>query len=439
MPREAFAALVAEFEERVLPRPTPRAGRLPGLPGKADALVGMRRVGKTWRMYQHMRELLARGVARERLLYVNLEDERLSVQASELSELTDAWYARRPDVVTQEQWLYLDEVQNVPGWERFVRRLLDQGNVHVLVTGSSSKMLSAEIATSLRGRALATEVLPFSFAEVLTHAGISAPSTWPVGPSERARLIYAFDAYFESGGFPEVQGLDATMRRRVLQEYIDVAVLRDVIERRRVTQVRALRWLVRRLLANPAGRYSANRLHRDLRSQGIAIGKDAAHELIAHIEDAHLVYTLPLWTASAARRQSNPRKAYPVDPALSRTAAFAKPDDFEHRLENLVYLELRRRGIAELGYLDTPSGFEVDFCGRDAEGALRLVQVCARLSDPETRDRELRALEAGMADQGVGDATLVTLYDEEHVRLPSGTVRVVPAWRWLLEGERAPS
>lgn len=343
MSREAFATLIAEFEERDLPRPTPRAVPLAGLPGKADALVGMRGIGKTWRMDQHMGERLDRGVARKRLLYVNLEDERLNVQTSELSQLMDAWYARRPDVATQEHWLYLDEVQ--------------------------------------------------------------------------------------------VQGLDAPVRRRVLQEYVDVAVLRDVIERHQVTQVRALRWLVRRLLANPAGRFSANRFHRDLKSQGLAIGKDTVHELLSHVEEAHLVHTVSLWTASAARRQSNPRKAYPVDPALSRTAAFAKPDDVGHRLENLVYLELRRRGFVELGYLDTSQGFEVDFCGRDAKGNLRLVQVCARLSDPPTRHRELRALDAGMTELGVDHATLVTLYDEETVRRASGTVRVVPAWHWLLEAE----
>lgn len=435
MPRDAFATLVAEFAERALPRPTPRAVPLAGLPGKADALVGMRRVGKTWRLYQHMGELLDRGVPRHRLLYVNLEDERLSVEAADLSELTDAWYARHPDVPGQKHWLYLDEVQNVPGWERFVRRLLDQANVHVLVTGSSSRMLSAEVATSLRGRALTAEVLPFGFAEALLHQGIAPPTAWPVGPAERARLAHAFATYFEGGGFPEVQGLDAGLRRRILQEYVDVAVLRDVIERHRVTQVAALRWLVRRLLANPAGRFTANRLHRDLQAQGVPVGKDTVHELLAHVEDAHLVYTLPLWTASEGRRQTNPRKAYPVDPALSRTAAFAKPDDVGHRLEDLVYLELRRRGLAELGYVDTVSGFEVDFCGREPGGSLRLVQVCARLDDPDTRRRELRALEEAMGELGVAQATLVTLDDDERVRLRTGEVRVVPAFRWLLEGE----
>lgn len=190
---------------------------------------------------------------------------------------------------------------------------------------------------------------------------------------------------------------------------------------------------MRRLLANPAGRFTANRLHADLKSQGFAVGKDTVHELLAHVEDAHLAYTVPLWTSSAARRQSNPRKAYPVDPALSRVAAFAKPEDLWHRLENLVYLELRRRGLAEVGYLETSRGFEVDFCGRTPEGEVRLVQVCAHLEDPETRARELRALDDAMQELGVDRATLVTLHDDETVGLSGGEVRVVPAWRWLLE------
>jgi len=432
MSREAFAALVAEFEERVIPRPTPRSAALADLPGKADAIVGMRRVGKTWRLFQHMWELLDRGVPRRRLLYVNLEDERLSVEASDLSSLLDAWYARYPDVLSGERWLYLDEVQNVPGWERFVRRLLDEREVRVLVTGSSSRMLSAEIATSLRGRALTTEVLPFGFAEALSHASISAPDRWPAGPEGRARMSHAFERYFETGGFPEVQGVDGLLRQRILQEYVDVAVLRDVIERHEVTQVAALRRLVRRLLAHPAGRFTANKLHRDLRSQGLSVGKDTVHGLVAHVEDAHLVYTLPLWTPSPARRMTNPRKSYPVDLALSRTAAFAKPDDVGHRLENLVYLELRRRGFRDLGYLDTRDGHEVDFCGRAPDDALHLVQACASLGDAATRARELRALASGMAEVGVDRATVVTLYDEEVIRLDGGEVRVVPAWRWLL-------
>ena len=435
MGTEAFAALVAEFEERVVPVPTQRTAALADLPGKADALVGMRRVGKTWRLFQHLHARLDAGVPRSHLLYVNFEDERLSLDGAELSGLLDAWYARHPGVVDAPHWLYLDEVQNVPGWERFVRRLLDERRVRVLVTGSSSKLLSTEIATSLRGRAVATEVLPFSFREALAHAGEGVPAVWPVATRARARLVRAWGRYEVSGGFPEVQTLEPALRRRVLQEYVDVAMLRDVIERHAVTQVSALRWLVRRLLANPAGRFTANHLYRDLRSQGHSIGKDAVHALLAHLEDAHLVHAVPLWTANLGRRQSNPRKAYPVDPALSRTAAFAKPEDAGHRLETFVYLELRRRGLQEIGYYETAQGFEVDFCGRDAQGRLRLVQVSTDLSSPEARARELRALQAAMAELDLTEALLVTRDEAGEHEGPAGRVRVVPAWAWTLQDE----
>lgn len=434
---EIWARLVAEFEERTLSSPTPRTTRLADLPGKADALVGMRRVGKTWRLFQHLLEQQEAGTPRSHQLYVNLEDERLDVTGAELSGLLDAWYARFPEVIDAPHWLYLDEVQNAPGWERFVRRLLDEGRVRVLVTGSSSKLLSTEIATSLRGRAIATEILPFSFFEALRHAGEPAPAKWPVGTRARAKLRAAWRRYFETGGFPEVQGLDAAMRRRVLQEYVDVALLRDVVERHGVTQVSALRWLVRRLLANPAGRFTANRLHRDLKSQGFGIGKDTVHELLAHLEDAHLTYAVPLWTPNAARRQTNPRKAYAVDPALSRTAAFAKPEDVGHRLETLVYLELRRRGMQEIGYYETEDGYEVDFCARDPEGHTRLVQVSHDIGAPSTRSRELRALESAMQELDVDEALLVTNDEEGEHHGAAGLVRIAPAWMWALQGRGA--
>jgi predicted AAA+ superfamily ATPase len=437
MASDLFGAWVADFQARSLPSITPRTVSLPLLRGKVDALVGMRRVGKTWRVYQQLAQLLDDGVPKERLLYVNLEDERLvGVGAEDLGGLLDAWYARHPSALDGERWLCLDEVQNVVGWERFVRRVLDQGDVRLLVTGSSSRMLSEEIATSLRGRALSTEILPYSFAEALLHAGQVPPTAWPPSTAERARLVHAFGVYFESGGFPEVQGLDAALRRRVLQEYIDVALLRDVVERHEVTQVHALRWLVRRLLAHPAGRFTSNRLYRDLKSQGLKIGKDAVHQLVEHVEDAHLLYTVPIWAASFGKRRANPRKAYPVDPALARTVAFAKPEDVGHRLETLVYLQLRRRGCAEVGYVETASGYEVDFCSRSADGTIALTQVCAELGAEgnSTRERELRALDEAMAEMGLDEATLVTLREEEHVRLARGAVRVVPAWRWLLEG-----
>lgn len=434
--QDTIEALVAEFDATELPQPSPRETTLPALPGKADALIGMRRAGKTWRMYQEIRERLRTGTAPGQLLYLNFEDERLpAVEGTDLHRFVDAWRRRHPDAIGKPLSLYLDEVQNVPGWESFVRRMLDRGDTRVVVTGSSAQLLSREIATSLRGRALPTEISPFSFREALTFGGDALPDAWPPGSDQSSLLHARFDAWLRAGGFPEVQGLDGRTRVRVLQDYVDVVVLRDVIERHGVSNVEALRYLVRRLLSAPAGRFSVNRFYNALKSQGRKVSKDSLYASLAHIEDAFLVFTLPIDHRSEAVRTANPRKAYPVDPGLAVAHSFSAAKNTGHLLETAVYLELRRRGYT-CGYVKTRSGFEVDFAARRRGlGDERLVQVCADATEPSTRDRELRALNEAMEERGLPEGLLLTMGETDTVEVEAGTVRIRPVWRWLLEPE----
>jgi uncharacterized protein len=430
---ELFDALIADFQERELPRVTPRALSLPRLPGKADVIVGMRRSGKTYFLYQQIQELLASGVDRGRLLYLNFEDERLlPLAAADLSRIPEAFYRRFPSSREQLCWFFFDEIQNVPGWETFIRRLLDNEKVALVLTGSSARLLSREIASSLRGRSLSTEILPFSFAEALRHEGVEPPESWPPGAKARSLLEHRFERYLESGGFPEVQAISEDLRARVLQEYIDVVIFRDVVERHGVDNLPALRYLERKLLASPAGRFSVSKLFNDLKSQGMRVGKDTLYEYLAHLEDSFLLFTTAIASPSARVRQVNPRKCYPIDPGLAAAVSFRASADTGHLLESAVYLELRRRGRS-LAYVATKSGYEVDFLAEDRMGSRELVQVCADLENPATRQRELRALEEGMQETSCERATLVTLREEGSAEMAGRQVRTVPAWRWLLE------
>jgi predicted AAA+ superfamily ATPase len=188
----ALAHRVAEFEVAELPTPTPRSTALSDLPGKADAVIGMRRVGKSWLLLHRMHELMARGVPRNRILYCEFEDERLAgLRAEHLGLLEEAFFTRYPESRDQECWFFFDEIQEVAGWEKFVRRQLANNKRHLTVTGSSARLLSREIATSLRGHALTTELLPFSFGEALLHAGIATPGRWPVVGTQRAKIEHA--------------------------------------------------------------------------------------------------------------------------------------------------------------------------------------------------------------------------------------------------------
>ncbi len=432
---KAFAARIAEFEAADLPAPTARTATLASVPGKADAVVGMRRVGKSWLLLRRIHELLATGVPREQILYCEFEDERLAgVTAEHLGLLEEAFFARYPDSRDAECWFFFDEVQEVPGWEKFVRRLLANRKRRITVTGSSASLLSREIATSLRGRALTTELLPFSFAEALTHQGIALPSRFPVAGTHRSKLAHAFERYLAVGGFPEVQTFLPDIWRRTLQSYQEIAVLRDVAERHAISNLPALRFVVRRLLRSMASKTSAHAMHQDLRSQGIALGKDRVYELCAWLEDAFLVFFLPLRDHSERRRQMNPRKVYAIDHGLVRACVPAASRDIGHHLENIVYLELRRRGSV-LGYHLTKAGHEVDFVFEGAAGRRELIQACAELSDAATLEREVRALRDAVAETGIDIATLVTLREERRIDVDGVEIRVVPAWQWLLQSE----
>lgn len=418
--------IVADAHARPLPPLTQRRAKLPWLPRKVDAIVGMRRSGKTWLMFQRMRELVESGTPREDLLYINFEDERLGeIAAAQLSKIVEAHYRRNPAGRARPGALFFDEIQLVEGWERFVRRLVDSETAHVCVTGSSAKMLSREIATSLRGRALTTELFPFSLVEVLEHRGIQAD---PRPPARiRSTIEHAASEYLRSGGFPEVQTLDEPTRVRVLQSYLDVAILRDLIERHAITNPVALRRFVRQLMNAPACLFSVHKLYDDLKSQGLTVSKDSLHAWLEHVQDAFVFFAVPIHTSSERVRQTNPRKIYAVDPGLVTACARRGSADTGQLLETSVFVELRHTS-PELAYVRTPSGYEVDFVTPSA-----LVQVCASLDDPATRERELRALREAMSALGRDEATIVTLTADEEIRVPEGAIRVVPLWRWAIE------
>jgi predicted AAA+ superfamily ATPase len=417
---------------------TRRDARLPDLAGKVHAVIGMRRAGKTSFLRQLLDERRAASPS-ERSLYLSFDDDRLAdLGLDQLGFLLEEFYRRHPglrgrDTVT---WLF-DEIQLVPGWERFVRRILDSEKVEVVVSGSSARMLSQEVHTSLRGRGLATVIRPFSFREFLRHRGeepAAEPRRWEA--AERSLVERRFRDFLREGGFPEAQGLPAALRIELLQGYVDTVLFRDVVERYGVTQVAALRWLVRQGLRNPGGGFSVHRLHLDLRAQGLAIGKDAVHALLGHLLDAFLLSAVPLASESERQRNSNPRKLYPADPGLIKAFDASGRANLGHALETAVLHELERRR-AEVGYVKTEGGLEVDFLARHPVDGEELVQVCADPSAPETLGRELRALEAAAAEHPRAARRLLVLDRDALARVSAPEVEVQPAYEWLLAAPEA--
>ena len=430
-----FTEKIVDAQTRPMPATTRRDVWLPQVQGKALAVIGMRRAGKTTFLWQLMAQRHQAGTPREGMLYFSFEDERLEgLQSTDLDRLVQTYYRLHPQWRDQRRAaFFLDEIQLVPGWETFARRLLDSENIDLYLSGSSARMLSREVASSMRGRALEAVVTPFSFREMLRHIGHEPAQEWQKLPkAAQSQLAHDLDLYLQQGGFPEAQGLDTRSRHALLRNHVDVVLLRDVIERHNLSQPQVLRWMVQQLLGNAAGSFSINKFHADLKSRGVAVSKDTLHQLLAYLEDAFLLSSISIQSSSVRQKQVNPRKVYPVDTGLIALFDKSGKANTGHALECTVLHQLQRSG-AEVGYVHTPAGFEVDFHARYPDGQQALIQVCAGVSNQDTLNREVRALQDAQQQWPQAQAQLIVLG-----AMPSGLrgpadIHIIPAAAWLLQ------
>lgn len=403
------------------------------LRGKAQAIIGMRRAGKTYFLQQCLADRMKAGVARDRLVYFNFEDERLGdLKAQALGTIIEEYYRQFPHYRHRVEVTWcLDEIQRIAGWERFVRRILDSEVVEVFLSGSSARMLSREVATSMRGRAMETVIAPFSFREFLRSRG------WPESTpnllsssAERSALRAHFDTYLAIGGFPEAGAFaDARARVTLLQGYVDAVLFRDVAERHAISNLVALRAFVRQLLRNPATLMSVSKIHADFRSRGIPASKETLLAFLAHLEDAFLVFTQPVADRSERRRQVNPRKLYLADHALAAAFSPAAGLDRGRLIENLVACELARVS-RDLAYVKTASGLEVDFLATDFEGKRQMIQSVSDVSSRTTWEREVKALVE--ARKEIPDASALIVVEDMPPYPPPQGVQVALVQQWLL-------
>ena len=221
-------------------------------------------------------------------------------------------------------------------------------------------------------------------------------------------------------------------RIRILQEYVDVVILRDIVERYQVSNILPLRTLIRHLLATPATLFSVNKFYNDLRSQGLACGKNTLHDYFEYLKDAYLIYPVSIHSRSERTRRVNPRKVYVIDTGLANAFLHRPQSDQGRLLENFVFMELRRKGLA-IEYYRTANGLEVDFLATDHRDAQTLYQVSLELRDEQTRKREVRALVTAMQETGIKAAKIVSLDTREQIETDAGVIDVVPAWLWALQ------
>ena len=428
---ETIKSIILDFQEIRLETGVPRRLRIETVRGKAAVCIGVRRAGKSTYLFQVIQRLLDSGVPRQNILYLNFFDDRLhSLRQDNLGLIAEAYYSIYPEKKNSETvYCFFDEIQAAEGWEPFIDRMMRTEKCEVYLTGSSARMLSKEIATQMRGRALSWEMFPFSFREFLDYKGIESEGA--LSTKKRLLVQKAFDEYWETGGFPEIAGLPRHLRIKTHQEYFHTILFRDLVERHDVSHPRAVTDLAHRLVDNAASLYSVNSLTGYLKSLGHKVPKSAVSDYLEWFEDAYFLFTVRIFDASAARRDTNPKRIYCVDQAMVTSVSSGILVNSGHLLENLVFTALRRL-YPEIYYHKTRAGREVDFIVPARGRPRKLVQVCESLAEPHTRKRETAALSEAMAELDLKTGTIVTRNEDERMNVEAGTIEVVPAWRFLL-------
>lgn len=424
MNKETLKYVLTQTTTRPLPQAVRRALELPLDSGKVVTLVGIRRSGKTYLLFATMQRLESQGVDRRRLLYLNFEDDRLlPIQTGELDLILRAHEELYPEVAGQRKWLFFDEVQRVPDWETYLRRLHDTEDVSLFVTGSSSSLLSRELATGLRGRSIAYEVFPLSFGEFLAFRGLQHE---PYSRVSESRMAAAVEEYLQTGGLPEVVLADEPIRPRILKEYLDLVFYKDLVERYGVGNPLVLRLLLRHCLGHPAALFNVHKLYQDFRSRGIGLSKDTLYSYLGYLEESFVLFSLPVADRSLRKQAVNPKKLHPVDWALAYPMVVEPTLDVGRKLETAVFLHWRRTR-EDLAYLG--GDHEVDLVV-NPDAPEHLINVAFSTSSPEAWAREIRALERATPVFPRAARTLVA-HEYGSLQPPAG-IQVTPAWQYLL-------
>lgn len=414
--------ILRQFVERALPPCKPRELIIPTGTGKIVGLSGPRRSGKTFLFFDAIQRLVGQGVDRRQIVYLNFEDDRLyPITAGDLDLILRCWHEVFPEVAGRHKYLFLDEVQNVTGWERWVRRLGDTEDIEVFVTGSSSRMLTRDLATALRGRSITLEVFPLNFREYLSFRGVEVVQ---YNADNESRLRHELELYLLWGGFPEIVLADETLRPLILEEYGSLMLYRDVVERYGVRNEKLIRELLRHAFRNTASLLNVSKLHRDFTSQGFAVSRNTLFEYLGYLEDSFLIFLVPKQEASLRKQAHNPKKLHVIDTGLIAAFQTFPSRDLGHKLETAVFLENRRRRKDLFYYIN---GSEVDLC--DGNGEF-FVNTCWNLAEPETVRREKAAMAFGSTRWRKAKGRL--LFHEYSPAKKQEIPGALAAWRYLL-------
>jgi len=413
--------IIKDFHTASFPKVHKRNLDVPLNLDKIITIIGPRRAGKTFYLFQLMIQLEGMGVKRNQFLYINFEDERLELEG-QYDLIVTSYLELYPEVLMENCYLFFDEIQELKKWEKYIRRLYDTVTKKIFISGSNSRLLSRDIATALRGRTLSFELLPLSFAEYLQFRQIDGSDTWST--RNTSIIQHAFNDYLAWGGFPELVDMNEKYKLKTLQEYFNVMIYRDLIERYDIKSVHMLKYVLKRLISTFTKEYSVNKIFNELKSKGESISKTSLYELMEQILSVYMVTIVEKYDQSVVKREMSNRKIYLYDTGM--TAVTRLSEDLGKILENIVFIHLLNMN-ARVFFIK--NAWECDFIAISGQETLA-IQVTHQLN-PMNIKRELKGLET--AKKQISNCKPLLLYfeKEQSLNLPD-IYTYQPIWLWLL-------
>ena len=431
MVKDTIKSLIVTKQKEI---PFPMMERDDELPLNSQSIVtvvGVRRCGKSSRMQLTINTLVEKGLSPEAVLWVGFDDERLAeMTVSDLDEVLEAYRELYPTQDLKDVYMFFDEIQLVDNWELFVMRVFKSYCKNIFVSGSNAKMLSQEIATTLRGWSIEEKTYPLSFKEYCQFTGIK---THHLTEQETTILRLKWDEYCMESAFPEIVLTELkSLRDKKLQSYFDAMLFRDLVERHNISNTGVLRYFIKRLMNNLTKPTSINAIYNDIKSQGFKISKDDLYLWADYVCECFMFLRISKYTPSLIEEQQSLRKYYFIDNGLRQAVLLPQSDDNGKLLENAVLLHLNRR-LQPFDKITYYSGTkECDFVIQHEQQVKALYQVCWDMQDTITRQREI---------DGIIEASKITLcdnlfiitHDKEDIIIQDGkTINILPAWKWML-------
>ena len=421
--KNIFKEIISNFHNKELKTIIKRDLEIELNTWKIISIIWPRRSWKSYYLYWIINDLLKSWINKKNIIFINFEDERINIDWKDLQLFIDSYLELYNDIDLKKCYFFFDEIQNIEGWEKFVRRIYDEWLDNIFITWSNAKLLSKEISTSLRWRSLNYELLPLSFNEFLIFKWekLNFHTT-----KDKAKIINLQKEFITWWGFPEIINFSEELKIKTLQEYFDVMLYNDIIERYKIKNVIVLKQFVKQLIQSTTCEYSINKIWNNLKSLGLKFDKNDLYNFIEYLDTIYFSKSLSKFEYSLNKQTL--KKIYLFDNWFLNAISFSFSDNYGKLLENIVFIELYRKFGENIFFLKNWS--ETDFIINKKENIV--FQVCYDLNK-ENYDREVKWCLDGMNKFNLDNSYLITFEQEEEIEIEWKIIKVIPFYKWVLE------